>query len=187
MSTTKTSTIVTNNPYMIGLLKDDGSSPGTGPEVVRHWNKASPVTYYLTPGDYDRNGVQDWSENGAGVAIRKAFAAWQAVCGITFVETTNGANANMVERISNAGGNLGTHHYPNSGNVSVGNYNEGASVWNDGANNAVGSYSYVTFLHELGHGIGLEHPHSDGDDDAFPASVRPPTPATTASTSRCGR
>ena len=33
MSTTKTSTIVTNNPYMIGLLKDDGSSPGTGPEI----------------------------------------------------------------------------------------------------------------------------------------------------------
>ena len=32
-------------------------------------------------------------------------------------------------------------------------------------NNAVGGYSFVTFVHEIGHAIGLVHPH---DGDVFP-------------------
>ena len=166
MNTTTTSAIATSNSYMVALLHEYASSSGT--EYVRRWSTSTPVTYYLTPGDYDQNGINDWSENGAGVALKRALAAWQSVSGITFAETTNPSQANLVERINGADGNLGTHHYPNSGNVSVGNYNESASVWNDGSNNALGSFSYTTFIHELGHAIGLEHPHSDGGDGYFP-------------------
>ena len=156
MATTTTSSISTTNVYLSALLHESARSGDT--EYVVRWT-GGPVSYYLAPGDYDQNGMNDWSENGAGTAIRKAFAAWQAVSGITFAETTDGNDANLIERISGADGNLGTHHYPQRGNVSVGNYNERASVYNDGSNNAVGSFSFTTFIHELGHAIGLDHSH----------------------------
>ena len=167
-TSTKTSIIPTTNPYLVGLLRDDGATPNNGPEVVRHWSTASSVTFYLQPGDYDRNGFNDWTENGAGAAIVRALAAWQSVCGVTFQEVFTTSQANLVERIGGAGGNLGTHQYPHGSGVSVGDFNEGASVYNDGSNNAIGSFSYTTFVHELGHALGLEHPHSDGGDDFFP-------------------
>jgi hypothetical protein len=82
-TTTQQVTINTNNPYMIGLLKDDGTTPGVGPEIVTRWVKASPVTWYLAPGDFNTNGIQDWTEHGAGAAIQNALNAWQAVSGLT--------------------------------------------------------------------------------------------------------
>ena len=56
---------------------------------------------------------------------------------------------------------------------------EGGDIWFGGTTTGMdwyyqnpepGSYGYVTFLHELGHALGLKHAHEDFDGPAAPAS-----------------
>jgi serralysin len=166
-TTTFDTTIVTNNPYMIGLIGDSGATPGVSPEEVTIWNKNSPITYFLAPGDFNSDGTNDWAQHGATAAIQNAFASWAKVADITFQQVNTAAAANLVENINDAGGSLGDHTLPDASNHSVGNFALNAT-WAIPNNNSIGGYSYKTLVHELGHALGLEHPHVNDGDDAFP-------------------
>lgn len=133
------------------------------------WDNSAAVTYYLAFSDANTNTVDDWIENGAGDAFRTAVALISSVADIEFVEVTSIAEANLIERIDHIDGLLGFHFLPGEnddlslvdGIQSNGAYSEDASSWT-AAGLAQGGYGFLTLLHELGHAIGLEHPHEHG-------------------------
>ena len=147
------------------------------------------ISYYLEPSDANDDGLNDWDQNGAAEAIRLAFQLWADVSGLTFTEVASAAAANMVERTYNEEATdgrivLGRHFFPgqnddptlaSDGTQNYGEYNvNGDARWN-AATLAQGGSSFTTILHEIGHGIGLEHPHdtdlylgvSDSEDTGY--------------------
>ncbi|WP_306250446.1 M10 family metallopeptidase [Parvularcula sp. IMCC14364] len=142
------------------------------------WDNSSPITYHLKFSDFDQNNVNDWDEDGAGDAMRLAMALWDDVADIQLQEVANESGANLIESVTDADGALGFHFFPNtSSNTttttdgivlppfgSPGQYNHDGRGW-DAAGLMQGGYGFITLIHEIGHGLGLEHGH---DQDLFP-------------------
>lgn len=92
-------------------------------------------------------------------AARSTLMAWASVCNLTFSETTGG---NGTIRFGTTSDVLTSFAFMPSavgygGDVWFGNSNVYSPT-----NPVEGSYNYSTFLHEIGHALGLKHPHEDG-------------------------
>jgi serralysin len=104
-------------------------------------------------------------------AAEAAFANYAAVANVTFTELTGGdvANATLRLAMSNAPGTAWAY-FPNT-------IDEGGDAWfnkSDYNSPIKGNYAYATFIHEIGHALGLEHPHQNGmpyDRDSMEYSV----------------
>ena len=140
------------------------------------WDNSAAITFNLAFSDFDNNGTNDWDEDGAGDAIRLAFQLWENVADIEFVEVFTTAEANFVERIDDGafegeeddGRALGFHFFPDTGDdQSDGEYNHDGRGF-DAAGLVQGGFGFITLIHEIGHGLGLEHPH---DTDLLPGVV----------------
>jgi Ca2+-binding RTX toxin-like protein len=175
-----TQTIAVTNPYLAGLLPDFNSS--VAGHQVHRWSTASPITYYLLPGDANANGTDDREEFGAVQAFSRAFAQFSAVANVAFQQVGSASEANFIEGFNYFPGSLdrASHDYPSIGTPaqSTGTYNIGHQHWVNSANNAQGSQSYTTILHEIGHGLGLEHPFDNADFDTFPGATDFSAPGT---------
>ena len=150
------------------------------------WTSA-PIRYYFGEGPVlaSESSIgaftgDTWTEPEK-TAFEIAIAQYQAVCNLTFTQANSvgAANADIVWWLANATsmggvGNLGLHEVPdNSGSPISGYFNYQSSTWSD---LSVGSYGYVTVIHELGHGLGLAHPHDGGshsDATKFPGVKGP--------------
>lgn len=102
-----------------------------------------------------------YSETGFGAmnatqmaAVRAILNQYQAVSGLTFTEVTETSTTHGTIRFAeeaNAGTAYG--YYPYSGE-------QGGDIWlnpTDYNNPLKGTYAYATFLHEIGHALGLDH------------------------------
>ena len=114
-------------------------------------------------------------------AFNTAIAQYSAVSNLIFTEATSGsaADADIVWWLASASamggsGYLGMHEVPDASYPNIyGYFNYQHPSWNylD-----AGGYGYVTVLHELGHGMGLAHPHDGGgeaDRTKFPGVTGP--------------
>lgn len=104
-------------------------------------------------------------------AARAAFANYAAVAGVTFTELTGGDTANATLRLAMSDvPSTAWAYYPNTAA-------EGGDAWfnkSDYSSPFKGNYAFATFIHEIGHSLGLEHPHENGmalDHDSMEFSV----------------
>jgi Ca2+-binding RTX toxin-like protein len=150
-----------------------------------HKVQASTVTTI----SYHFNDIFEASVNGGFIgyswsdlektAFRTALDRWAAVANINFVEVYSNAAADLVFNLANANaldGDLGKMIPPVPGDKVYteeltmnregwGYFNRDVSNWG-GAPGAIGlqpgSFNFFTILHEIGHGLGMAHPHDWG-------------------------
>lgn len=144
---------------------------------------------YYHYGWQDTDPVTTLSFNLAGgwtaaekALFRQAFASFEAVANIDFVETAFASQANFLEtKRQLPPGVLGQHGLPwvatNNGNVyQVPGWFDPEELTKGGL--SVGSYGYNTLVHELAHGLGMHHPHvgfevnGTGFYDKFPGVTK---------------
>jgi len=152
------------NPYVNTLVYGVAFRPGTT------------VIYALQGnlGDTGLNGGALWAANGAAAAYASALASWAAVADIHFQAATQAydgtgsrAGYDFVGQLTTTLPDdvLGQHTLPTTADM-VGQFNSTISYFTTASNQA-GGLSYLTFVHELGHGIGLLHPHADEPGDNY--------------------
>ena len=98
-------------------------------------------------------------------AFASALAEYSSVCNLKFAETTNYEQADLVEwkaGNANMSGYLGMHEVPDETWSNIyGYFNSDDETWNYMQK---GGYGYVSLVHELGHAMGLAHPHDGGGE-----------------------
>lgn len=146
---------------------------------------ADPITYYFGSGylpSYD-SSIGAFTGASWTTAEKSAFTAalanYASVCNVKFAEVSSSGAADIVWwKASNTAmsGYLGMHEVPDASYANIyGYFNYQDSSWQYLQK---GGYGYVTIIHELGHAMGLAHPHDGGDH--YDATV---FPGVTSSTS----
>ncbi len=132
----------------------------------QRWNNSQPITYF-----FDNAGSSSAWSTAEMDAFRAALQSFADVANITFQEVFTAGAANLVERKHNDtnSGSLGWHELPNGTHQAIGSFNQNGYGW-DAAGLLRGGLGYSTIVHELGHGLGLAHPHdnSEGFSTIFP-------------------
>lgn len=114
-------------------------------------------------------------------ALKSALHSWENVANIQFSYVANPDLADLeyflvsgsaMGWLTGDEGMLGFHEIPDGsvGAPLYGFFNEDGYGW-DSAGLKPGGYGYITLMHEIGHGLGLAHPHDGGSADD--ASVFP--------------
>ena len=126
--------------------------------------KAKFLYYFSKKGDIYENkykpvNILKYEKN----AIKNAMKAFSDVANISFQKTSNKKKANIKWALLNnkdSGGSAGMAYLPNgyklSGLTTI-NYTSYKKYGSKSLK--AGSYYYLTFTHELGHALGLAHPH----------------------------
>ncbi len=125
--------------YLVsGYYYDQGEAP-------RHWDTSSSnvVTVNLT-------GL---TEDGRALA-RAALDAWEMVADLQFQETSGDADITFDDR--EAGANTSVRYYSDSNELISAHVNVGTD-WLGKHGTAVGGYAFQTYMHEIGHALGLGH------------------------------
>ncbi len=99
------------------------------------------------------------------IQAEKALEEFSQITGITFVETETPNDQAILRFAEGTGLNTAFGYYPNSGE-SGGDMMFNASNYDADAN--IGTYTYATMMHELGHAMGLRHAHESGGPGAAP-------------------
>src|SRR5215467_13691783 len=140
------------------LTMNNGTTPYT--PVV----SVSDIADYLTNSYWELNGgtAHHWnvttiSYNVTGLSAaradlaRLAFQEWSQVANLTFVETTGSAQITLDDTQSGA---FASSNYSN-GIISSATVNVDPTWY--GGSSAIDSYTLQTFIHEIGHALGLGH------------------------------
>lgn len=155
--------IKTSNEFLNALhsggwrwVNDDYS---TGPVEIKYYFAPAGINLDNEFAAIDANGYgtsQEWTEEQKW-AFKVALQKWKNVADITFTEVFSEDEADFVEYAGDKpNGILGAHLAPWHG-VGKGVYAFGSDKMADSTLQMGGS-GFETLLHEIGHGLGLQHP-----------------------------
>ncbi|HMR33052.1 MAG TPA: M10 family metallopeptidase [Geminicoccaceae bacterium] len=142
-----------------------GDEVGTG--VIIEYSFAGPDSVF--PADYGSGEPDTISALSATQknAVRAALDLWAGLADITFVEVAETDDHVGVMRFGRSSApSTAWGYYPASG------YPEGGDVWfgpgyAPNASYAAGTYNFATVVHEIGHALGLKHPHASGGSNVI--------------------
>lgn len=158
--------------------KSPGRNVGFDEMAALHQAKALPVysigqiANYLIKGywqDAYGLGAKSWADTSLTYDIsalsperqalaKMAFAAWDEICGIDFTEVTGGAAADIKFFIdSQVSGTIQAWETDNAGTGKVITSAEIHLASDFSSITDVNSHTYETFIHEIGHALGLGH------------------------------
>ncbi len=166
----------TTGQYQISMSGGTPVTPGiptpprTAPLTSIDWGtKLTPsagnqVLVYFAPAGatLDNLTVSGWTAFEKQQAMN-AMAQIAKAVNLTFVETTNAAAAHFrLGTTAISDGSLGYMNPPGETDAGMGMFNNTAAAgWNTQSLRQGGD-AYQTIMHEIGHGLGLAHPHDDG-------------------------
>jgi hypothetical protein len=121
-----------------------------------------PTNPGLPPATITATGVQAFEHD----AVMTALGEFAKVADIVYVEVNDRADADFMytSYIGTPGPGvslLGSLSPPDESDEGLAQFNSGDERWN-ALNLQQGGFSFVTLIHEFGHGHGLAHPHDNG-------------------------
>ena len=168
----------------------DEPAAGAGAFVIRSRWQRSDLRYYI------HNTSPDFDEQTQRDIIAQAFNAWAEVCTLTFQEVTTAAEADMIigfgagrhcelyelnpggecpeEGFDGAGNVLAHCYYPTNGTSGAGvvagdcHFDED-ETWTADVNSRTEVVLLATAIHEIGHGLGLDHEPDDQSAVMYPS------------------
>ncbi len=170
------------NPYIDALVSKGAWIDDDGGTVT--------IKVSFAAGTTDRFGVfgEDWTDPELA-AGRAALLAWSTVANIEFVEVPQDEadiklwriSADDMAELDGGFGGLGISDvvWDPSDKVNV-YFNSDDASWSATDSLQPGGYAYATLIHEIGHAIGLAHPHGNGNDPGLPQGTAFPGVATFA-------
>jgi serralysin len=119
------------------------------------------------------SGFRAWEKT----AFEAALSGYEEVADIVYVEVSDRTDADFVFITYNGtpnAGVLGRMSPPNESSEGQAEFNRNGPGWNEAAL-VEGGFSFITLVHELGHGHGLAHPHDNGGRSGIMNGVVPET------------
>ncbi|MBP2233681.1 serralysin [Sinorhizobium kostiense] len=145
---------LTGNPYIDGIL-------GDWKWAVKNFTFSFPTSASFYGHDYGYSEpLKGFAAFNAAqkIAARAAFDQFSSVANVTFTEITESATSHADLRLASSDApSTAWAYFPTTAA-------EGGDAWfntSSGYYSAPrkGNYAYMTFLHEIGHALGLEHAH----------------------------
>ena len=128
------------------------------------------ITYSFNSGSFS-DGKTDWSE-GERKVIEEALASWESVANIEFERVEDDdpdANFKFNLSLDLPEDILGMFNPPGEPGAGEGYFNWQELGGIDFEDLKPGSEGFLVIVHEIGHGLGLAHPHDEaGGSDVFP-------------------
>ena len=144
-------------------------SPGAGTRIT--YSFAGPDSVWE---DGYGPELADWRPLTAEqqAAVRAALARWERLAPIEFVEVADDQDGSGVMRFARTGEAPTAQAYLPSAAEQGGDVWLGYASFGDDADLSPGTYGFATLIHEIGHALGLKHPHdTDGSGVVLPAWV----------------
>jgi hypothetical protein len=124
------------------------------------------TVYYAKPGEVwgsaDDPIVSVGWDDFAKAATFVAFDQYEHIINVDFAEATDSSQADWIlVQTATAPALLGQMRPPGTENEGQGDFNKVGFDYDEPSTHQ-GGYSFITFIHEFGHGMGLAHPHDTG-------------------------
>ena len=161
-------------PYAAGFSCDDGngtaSNTGAGgvgsssaplpvvtndqiaDQLTQETSNGSPISFDAGPGDTITVNITGLTNDGKFLATN-ALEAWANVTGLNFSFVSSGAQITFDDENSGAYAN---YSWWSNGDLISANVNV-SKGWLSSYGTGINSYSFQTYIHEIGHALGLRH------------------------------
>jgi len=135
------------------------------------------LVYFAQAGEvFDGVSSLGWNQLEIDAAMA-AFAQFENIIDVDFQITTNSAEADFKLVTTTSSQYLGYFNPPGTTNAGVGVFARNGTGWDETDPNGglqQGGFGFITLIHEIGHGMGLAHPHDTGGGSSVMLGVTSP-------------